>query len=100
MHVTSLHTPTARAGADTSDAVWPLSPPISLSTVYAFRDPDVANQRSSADPPLPNYVRDGMPNVRDLECAVAELEGAEAAQAVASGMAAIAHAFPGAPPRG
>ena len=36
------------------------------------------------------YARDGLPNVRALEQAVARLEGAEDAIAVASGMAAIA----------
>ncbi|HEX5498321.1 MAG TPA: PLP-dependent transferase, partial [Thermomicrobiales bacterium] len=67
-----------------------MSEPISLSAVYACRDPAIADARSAADPPLPNYGRDGTPNVRALERAVAELEGADDAHAVASGMAAIA----------
>jgi len=77
------------AGDDWSGAVYPLTDPISPSTVFAFRDPEIANLRRAMDPPEPNYSREGLPNVRALERAVAELERAGDACAVASGMAAI-----------
>ncbi len=89
----TLRTRTVHAGTDATLPAWPLSEPIAPSTVYAFHDPAVADLRSAADPPEPNYVRDGMPNVRALERAVADLEGAEDAHAAASGMAAIALTF-------
>lgn len=91
--VERLGTRVAHAGEDPSVPVRPLSDPIARSTVYAFDDPSVAEQRRSADPPEAAYARDGLPNVRVLERAVAELEGAEEAHAVASGMAAIALTF-------
>ncbi|MDP9366524.1 MAG: aminotransferase class I/II-fold pyridoxal phosphate-dependent enzyme, partial [Chloroflexota bacterium] len=74
-------------------SVRPLSEPIALSTVFVFRDPALADRRQTADPPEPNYGRDGLLNVRTLERAVAGLEGAEDAHATASGMAAIALVF-------
>lgn len=78
------------AGATPAPGVWPLSDPLALSTVYASHDPAVAAARAAADPPEPNYARDGLPNVRALEQAVARLEHAEDALAVPSGMAAVA----------
>ena len=71
----------------------PLSDPLVASTVYAVRDPAIADHRAASDPAEPNYVRDGMPNARALERAVADLEGTEDAHAVSSGMAAIAVTF-------
>jgi len=90
---TTLRTRAVHAGTDATLPVWPLSEPIALGTAYGFRDPAVADLRSMADPPEPNYVRDGMPNVRALERALADLEGGEDAHAAASGMAAIALTF-------
>jgi cystathionine beta-lyase/cystathionine gamma-synthase len=83
----------AHAGEDPSAPVRPLVEPISPSTVYAFRDPSLADRRRAADPPEPNYGRDGLPNVDHFERAIAELEGAAEAHAVASGMAAIGLVF-------
>jgi cystathionine beta-lyase/cystathionine gamma-synthase len=85
-----LRTQSVHAGTTETGPVWPLSEPILASTVYAMHDPAIAAQRATADPPHPDYVRDGMPTVRALERAVAALEGAPEAQAVPSGMAAIA----------
>lgn len=85
-----LSTRVAHAGEPPESLVWPLSDPLSLSTVYASHDPATAQQRAGADPPEPNYARDGLPNVRALERAVAHLERADDALAVPSGMAAIA----------
>ncbi|MFN8662139.1 MAG: PLP-dependent transferase [Thermomicrobiales bacterium] len=85
-----LSTRVAHSGAAPTSAVWPLSEPLALSTVYASHDPAIAELRAAAHPPEPNYARDGLPNVRALEQAVARLECAEDALAVPSGMAAIA----------
>ena len=85
-----LRTRAVHAGEDVGAPVRPLTRPIVQSSVYAFRDPAVADARFAADPPAPNYSRDGLPNVRALARAVAELEGAEAGYAAASGMAASA----------
>ncbi len=65
----------------------PLSEPIHQGSVYAFDDSLHADRAFAAG--LPLYSRDGLPNVRSLERAVATLEEAEDALAVASGMAAI-----------
>lgn len=88
-----LRTRAAHAGEDDTASVRPLVEPISPSTVYAFRDPSLADHRRAADPPEPNYGRDGLPNVDLFERALAELEGAAEAHAVASGMAAIGLVF-------
>ena len=82
-----LRTLPVHAGADRTSPVRPLTPPLELSTVYAFHDSPLADARFAADEPI--YARDGLPTVRTLERAVAALEGAEDAHAVASGMAAI-----------
>ena len=84
-----LSTRVAHAGSALGTGVWPLSDPLSLSTVYATHDPASVEQRAVADPPEPNYARDGLPNVRALERAVAHLERGEDAVAVPSGMAAV-----------
>ncbi len=84
--VESFRTRTARAGHDGATAR-PLTQPIHQGTVYAFPDGDAAEDWFAAGGAV--YVRDGMPNVRALEAAVADLEGAEDGHAAASGMAAI-----------
>ncbi|MBA2276425.1 MAG: aminotransferase class I/II-fold pyridoxal phosphate-dependent enzyme [Chloroflexia bacterium] len=89
----SFRTRAVHAGESTGAAVRPLSDPIYQSSVYAFDDPGLSASRHTAEPPLPNYSRDHFPNVAALEQAVAELEGAEAGYAVASGMAAISLVF-------
>ena len=83
----------AHSGEVASAVVRPLVEPIAPSTVFAFRDPALANDRRAADPPEPNYGRDGLPNVAALERAIADLEGATHAHASASGMAAISLTF-------
>ncbi|HEU0113991.1 MAG TPA: hypothetical protein VFQ80_04915, partial [Thermomicrobiales bacterium] len=65
-----FRTRAVHAGLETGDAAWALSDPISLAAVYACRDPAVADARRAADPPQPNYGRDGTPNVRALERAL------------------------------
>ncbi|HEY7029981.1 MAG TPA: aminotransferase class I/II-fold pyridoxal phosphate-dependent enzyme [Thermomicrobiales bacterium] len=66
----------------------PLSEPIYQTAAYGFADSGLADEHFAAGRPV--YARDGLPNVRSLERVVADLERAEAAVAVSSGMAAIA----------
>ncbi len=92
-HEAAFRTRATHAGEDRSAPVRPLTEPIYQGTVYAFHDPALAEARHAADPSEPNYARDGLPNVRTLERAVAQLEGAEEGVAAASGMGAIALIF-------
>lgn len=87
----SLRTRIAHAGERNDDPNRPLTEPIHQSSVYAFADSHSADRAYANGQPL--YSRDGLPNVQALERAVADLEGAEAAHAVSSGMAAIAITF-------
>lgn len=66
-----------------------LAPVLFPSTTYELES--VADHRRAASSVRPPrfYARFGSPSVRELEDAVAELEGAEAALATASGMAAV-----------
>ncbi|MGH2551643.1 MAG: trans-sulfuration enzyme family protein [Thermomicrobiales bacterium] len=87
----SLRTRLAHAGERRSGSILPMSEPIYQNSVYGFADSVEADRAFAEGRPL--YARDGMPNVRSLERAVADLEGAEDAVAVSSGMAAIAMSF-------
>ena len=97
--VPAFRTRAAHAGEDANAAIRPLSEPVAQASVYAFRDPADADARLAADhqlasdPAEPTYSRDGLLNATSLERAIADLEGAEAAHATASGMAAIALVF-------
>ena len=86
----SFRTRAAHAGEDANAAIRPLSEPVAQASVYAFRDPADADARMASDPAEPTYSRDGLLNASSLERTIADLEGAEAAHATASGMAAIA----------
>jgi cystathionine beta-lyase/cystathionine gamma-synthase len=87
----SRRTRTVHAGENRDDAVRPLVTPIYQSTVFAVDDASRSAARHEAD--QPNYSRDRFPNVRELEQAVADLEGADAGCATSSGMAAISLVF-------
>ena len=87
----SLRSRTAHAGAGGDAPTRSLLEPIHQGAAYAFDDAALANAAYANGDPL--YARDGLPNVRSLERAVADLEGADAALAVSSGMAAITLAF-------
>jgi methionine-gamma-lyase len=67
----------------------PLAPPIVQASVYVFEDLDDYDAVASGRSPGHQYGRYSNENVAALETAVATLEGAEAAVATASGMAAI-----------
>jgi cystathionine gamma-synthase len=84
--VTRLETLAVHAGHSPDPATGAVSPPINLSTTFA-REPDGT---------LPHgflYARSDNPNRRELELALAALEGGAAALAFASGMAATAAVF-------
>jgi methionine-gamma-lyase len=65
--------------------------PIYQSTAFAVDEARLSTARHAADEP--SYSRDRFPNARELELAVADLEGADAGCAAASGMAAISLVF-------
>lgn len=67
----------------------PLGPPLTQSSVYVFDDLDDYDAVAEGRSPGHIYGRNSNENVAMLETAVAELEGAEAGVAAASGMAAI-----------
>lgn len=72
------------------DANGALEPPIVLSSAFAFTSADHAARAFSGEEDAWIYGRWGNPTVDALEKKLAALEGAEAACATASGMAAIA----------
>lgn len=86
-----LLTRMVHAGDDRSSPIRPLTEPIFQSSVYAFDEPPVFAHPTGSALPRPMYSREHFPNVAALETAIADLEGAEAGYAVASGMAAISH---------
>jgi len=67
-----------------------LDPPIVLSSAFAFESADHAARAFRGEEEAFIYGRWGNPTVAALEAKLAALEGAEAAAATASGMAAIA----------
>lgn len=78
----AVHAGTQRAGR-----AWPVVTPVYQGTAFATGDAATSTARHSAD--KPSYSRDRFPNARELEAAIADLEGAEAGCAMSSGMAAI-----------
>lgn len=91
--VSAFRTRCVHAGEQSTADAWPLADSIAQGSVYAFRDPAEIDGRINAQPSEPTYSRGGMPNAFALERAVADLEGAPAAFACASGMAAISLVF-------
>jgi methionine-gamma-lyase len=67
----------------------PLATPIVQTSTFAFGSADEMRRYLAGDEELFLYTRYANPTVRDLEEAIAALEGAPAALAVASGMAAM-----------
>ncbi|GAA4715706.1 trans-sulfuration enzyme family protein [Promicromonospora umidemergens] len=91
----SWNTRAVHAGKDDLAALGLHAPPIDLSTTYPSHDvvaeaarlDDFAAGNDDGGPPV--YGRVANPTVRRFEDALAELEGAQAAVAFASGMAAL-----------
>ncbi len=67
----------------------PLVPPIAQTSTFAFASADEMRRYLAGDDGLYIYTRYANPTVHELEEALAALEGAEAALAVSSGMAAM-----------
>jgi canavanine-gamma-lyase len=88
-----LRTRAVHAGEAPDPATRASAPNLVMSTTFVI-DPDVAfsAEELQADAPFV-YTRWGNPTVRQLEEKLASLEGAEAAMAFASGMAAIGALF-------
>src|SRR5512146_1764885 len=86
----SFETLAVHAGerAPASDAV-PVVTPIWPAVTYVYETMDEMDSVFDGTRRGPLYLRYGSPTVSALEQAVATLEGAEAAQAYSSGMAAI-----------
>jgi len=87
----AFRTRSAHTGDEPDRPARPFAQPIFQGSVYAFDDAELADDAFALASPL--YARDGLPNARSLERAIADLEGVEAAQATSSGMSAIALAF-------
>lgn len=95
MSMHSWNTRAVHAGKDDLAALGLHAPPIDLSTTYPSHDvvaeaarlDEFAEGNDDGGPPV--YGRVANPTVRRFEDALAELEGAEAAVAFASGMAAL-----------
>ena len=89
----SFDTLCAHAGDDTAGANPPLSPPLILSSVFETPTLDLTDRAVTGEPGTYIYARDANPTVVALEAAVASLEGADGAVAMASGMGAISALF-------
>jgi len=84
-----IYTAAVHAGGDASDPHRSLSPPIYQSAAFAFSDAASGAAVHEGEVPGFFYGRMGTPTQAALEAALCELEGGEAALALASGMAAI-----------
>jgi cystathionine beta-lyase/cystathionine gamma-synthase len=71
----------------------PVTSPIYQSSTYVLPTPELGAEIAASWHPQRYYTRYGSPNVAQAESIVAELEGAESAVAVGSGMAAVAAAI-------
>jgi len=106
MKLLSIESKSVHAGRDEFGDLGVHAPPLDLSSTYpiAELEPATASLDSMADggPPLGNpiYARLHNPTVGRFEQALAELEGADAAVAFASGMAALTAALLAAAQRG
>ena len=70
----------------------PVSQPVYQTSTYILPSPELGAEIAAAYHPQRYYTRYGSPNVARIESIIADLEGAECAVAVGSGMAAIAAA--------
>ncbi len=89
----SLATACVHAGEPPDPATGALDPPIVLSSAFGFESAEEAAGAFRRENDAYIYGRWGNPTVEALEAKLAALEGAEAAAATASGMAAISGAI-------
>jgi len=92
MSDTSIFTKVVHAGENHAEHHGALSVPIYPASVYAFADADEGAAIHNEEKDGYYYGRLGNPTQRALEKAVAELETADSALALASGMAAVSAA--------
>lgn len=76
-------------GYDPYSGVGSLTPPIYVSSTYAFRTAEEGGRRFAGEEQGPIYSRLGNPSTNLLEARLASLEDAEAAVVTGSGMGAI-----------
>jgi cystathionine beta-lyase/cystathionine gamma-synthase len=86
---TPQHPETTALTAGRSYPTDSLAPPLFPSTAYELASLDAADRAAHTPRPTEFYGRYGNPTTNAFEEAVAALEGAEAAQAFASGMGAV-----------
>ena len=84
LHLESRAIWAGRAGSGTS-----LAPALWATSTFRTPTVDGAHQMATSIAPERFYSRYGNPTVADFEAAIADLEGAEAARAYASGMGAV-----------
>lgn len=87
-HQKGLQTTSIHAGEDENPSRG-LSSPIYQSATYRFDKTSEIAEAMAAEAHPEFYGRYGSPNTKQVEATVAQLEGGEAALAVASGMAAV-----------
>jgi methionine-gamma-lyase len=84
-----LATRAIHEGYDPYSGSGSLTPPIHVSSTYAFPKAEIGGERFAGEDPGFIYSRLGNPSTQLLEKRIASLEGAEAGVATASGMGAI-----------
>jgi len=67
----------------------PVAPPIYQTSTFQMRTPEEGAAMATEVAPAMLYGRLGTPNTKQVEAMIAQLEGAQAALAVGSGMAAV-----------
>jgi len=70
-----------------------VTPPIFQTSTYRMESPESGADLAASVAPAEFYTRYGSPNNKQVEAVIADLEGAEAALALASGAAAVATAI-------
>lgn len=76
-------------GAEGANDTPAVSPPIFQTSTFRLRTPEEGAELAAEIAPATFYTRYGSPNTKQAELLLSALEGAEAALAVGSGMAAI-----------
>ncbi|MCC6573166.1 MAG: aminotransferase class I/II-fold pyridoxal phosphate-dependent enzyme [Planctomycetes bacterium] len=76
-------------GANKANATSAAAPPIFQTSTFRLDSPEEGAALAAESAPAEFYSRYGTPNTKQVEAMCAELDGAEAALAVGSGMAAI-----------
>lgn len=88
-HTTGFSTRAIHHGYDPIEAEGALTPPLHLSSTFAFESAEQGGARFAGEAPGHIYSRISNPTTDLLERRIASLEGGEAAVSMASGMGAI-----------